>query len=216
MAQCSQSPSFSLIIFGRSVFRSLGPSPSNFQFIVRCDIILPVLLLSSPKPGPRERPWQECTILGVRRTHSYGSQLALVCQSRAPLFGDYSALGICYDWCQFGGWHGGCWSLRAQLRKPWVRVCERTHCLSTQWLLWKWNCGLQATLRASITFRVAIRQPGSQRSHVRTGWPNGCHRVWVTKAACIRSLLDLSTRAMLLLLLILSLNNAIIYSSHMF
>ena len=72
-------------------------------------------------------------------------------------------------------------------------------------------------LRTSVTNRVANRQQCGQRSLVRTGWPDGYHRVWVTKAACIRSLVLLSTRAFsLLLLLILSLNNAIIYSSHMF
>lgn len=66
-------------------------------------------------------------------------------------------------------------------------------------------------------FRVANTQQCGQRSLVRTGWLDGCLRVWVTKATCIRSLILLSTRAIsLLLLLILSLNNAIIYSSHMF
>ena len=65
--------------------------------------------------------------------------------------------------------------------------------------------------------RVANRQQCGQRSLVRTGWLDGYLRVWVTKATCIRSLILLSTRAIsLLLLLILSLNNAIIYSSHMF
>ena len=85
MAQCSQSPSFSLIIFGRRGSRWSGPSPSYSQFFFHtgsfCDIMFPVLLLSNPKPGPRERTWQECTILGVSRTHTgCGSQHVLVCR----------------------------------------------------------------------------------------------------------------------------------------
>ena len=195
MAQCSQSPSFSLIIIGRRGSRWSGPSPSYSQFLFHtgsfCDIMSPVLLLSSPKPRPpttRKRPWQECTILGVSRTHTgFGSQLALVCRLRCLVI--TARCGTCYDWCRYCGWHGGCWSLWAQHREPWMRVCERTHCLSTQWLLWKWTCGLQATLRTSVTNRVANRQQCGQRSLVRTGWPDGCLRVWVTKAACNRSLI---------------------------
>ena len=37
-------------------------------------------------------------------------------------------------------------------------------------------------------FRVANRQQCGQRSLVRTGWPYGCRRMWVTKAAWVRSL----------------------------
>ena len=105
MAQCSQSPSFSLIkIIGRRGSRWSGPSPSYFQFLFfhtgsLCDIMFPVLLLSSPKPGSsttRERPWQECTILGVSRTHTgCGSQLDLVCGLRCLV--TTARCGICYD-----------------------------------------------------------------------------------------------------------------------
>ena len=105
MAQCSQSPSFSLIIIGRRGSRWSGPSPSYSQFssstLVRVfsDIMSPVLLLSSPKPRPsttRGRPWQECTILGVSRTHTgHGSQLVLVCGLRCLVI--TARCGTCYD-----------------------------------------------------------------------------------------------------------------------
>ena len=100
MAQCSQSPSFSLIIIGRRGSRWSGPSPSYSQFFFfHTDSCVQWHHVSSsaavlPKARLSHYSWE-----ALARMHNFGRfsdtyRLWFTACSclRAPLLGDYSAL----------------------------------------------------------------------------------------------------------------------------
>ena len=198
MAQCSQSPSFSLIIIGRRGSRWSGPSPSYSQIFFFhtgwfvCSVTSCLQFCCCPAqsqvrpllvggPGKNAQFWAFLGHIQVM-VHS----LLLFAGSAAWWLQRVVILAM-IDVGMVGGMGvAGRWVLSTESHE-WEFVSGLTisplnDYYGSELAVFKLRCAPRSR------FRVANTQQCGQRSLVRTGWLDGCLRVWVTKVAFIRSL----------------------------